>query len=127
MKTKWLSRRIGKQGPHVCLCLSEKEYLAACKHLKLKYVHHWLAGDNNADAVAHTSASSTDGLCAIVCLVPRTDNVETIGLLIHESVHIWQEWCDYYGEKNPGSEQEAYGIQAISQTLIAEYERRVTK
>lgn len=53
------------------------------------------------------------------------DPVEVAGLLIHEAVHIWQEWCEYYGEVAPGREQEAYAVQAIAQELMAEFARRV--
>jgi hypothetical protein len=42
-------------------------------------------------------------------------------------VHVWQQHCEDIGERNPGSEQEAYAVQAIAQELMAEYGRRLTQ
>jgi hypothetical protein len=81
----------------------------------------------HANATVH-HAHSDHGQIAIVCLGDVRDQnpIEIAGLIVHESVHVWQEWCDYYGETNPGREQEAYAIQSISQELMAEYARRIT-
>jgi hypothetical protein len=51
--------------------------------------------------------------------------VQIAALLVHEAVHIWQQYCADIGEKEPASEQEAYAIQSISQTLMEEYARRL--
>lgn len=50
--------------------------------------------------------------------------VELYGLLVHEAVHIWQQYCDFYGETTPGREQEAYAVQAVFQELAFELDRR---
>lgn len=124
MKTRWLDRTISAPGPYLCLCLSEKEYLKALRHLKVDPVDDWIK-TSHANATCHLITCKT-GLAAVVCLNNEEEREPSVvmGLLIHEAVHVWQEWCDYYGESNPSSEQMAYGIQAISQRLIAEYERR---
>lgn len=45
--------------------------------------------------------------------------VEIHGLLLHESVHIWQRVKALMGEKEPSIEFEAYSIQRIAQDLFA--------
>lgn len=126
-KTNWLDRRINAPGPHLCLCLSKKEYKAALKELGIDELNDWIKTPQ-ANATAHHFAS-TKGLTCVVCLdkwVGRNP-IEIAGLLVHESVHAWQEWCNYYGESAPGNEQEAYAIQAVAQELMAEFSRRLNE
>lgn len=122
MLPRWLDRRIARPGPYLTLCLSEAEFKRVARKLGIATAG-WL--NPHADATMH-SAYGPLGLCCIVCLgqpIGR-NGVEIAGLLIHEAVHIWQQWCDDVGERRPGSEQEAYGIQSIAQELLAEYARR---
>ncbi len=124
MKTNWLDRRIGAPGPYLALCLSQAELSTAMRKLKLPPPPFTFEG---ADATMH-SFVGPNGLCCIVCLGDMRDHnpVEIAGLLVHEAVHVWQAWCDDVGETHPGREQEAYGVQAIAQELMAEYARRLT-
>lgn len=46
------------------------------------------------------------------------DPVAVVGLLAHESVHVWQAIRNYIGEKEPSREFEAYSIQRILQDLL---------
>lgn len=94
-KTKWLDRRISAPGPYLCLCLSEGEYKKALRE--------------------------------VICLGEHSTRtpIEIAGLLVHEAVHAWQEWCEYYGENPTAREQEAYAIQSISQELMSEFARRI--
>lgn len=73
----------------------------------------------------HTFERDGEAVC-IVCLsgTEGRSGVEIAGMLIHEAVHIWQQYCEDIGERHPGDEQEAYAIQAIAQELLAEYARR---
>jgi hypothetical protein len=126
MKTKWLDRRIACPGPYLALCLSEGEYHAALKHLGTRAIDDWIKTDH-ADATVHFCESKAGQQAAIVCVQVGQDRtpIEIAGILIHESVHIWQRYCEIIGESNPGKEQEAYGIQSISQELLTEYAARV--
>jgi len=58
----------------------------------------------------------------IVCVnVDGRSGIEVAGLLVHEAVHIWQEYRRNVGETSPSSEFEAYSIQTISQQLMWGY------
>jgi len=122
---KWLDRRISAPGPFLCLCLSEDEYKSAMKKLKQDQFGPWIKTEQ-ADATAH-HFFRREGMAVVVCLsnYENRNPVEVAGLLVHEAVHAWQEWCEFYGEQNPGREQEAYAIQGISQELMAEFARRM--
>jgi len=124
MKPKWLDRRISAPGPYLCLCLSNAEYLATMRKMRVKQFGEWIKSPQ-ADATAHYF-ENTDGVTVVVCLTNYhlRSGVEIAGLLIHEAVHAWQVWCDFYGEEKPAREQEAYAIQSIAQELMAEYARR---
>lgn len=125
MKTRWLDRRIAAPGPYMTLCLSEAEFRAALAKLTPPCVPAWM--NAGADATTHFFDNQDKKTCAIVCL-GKTDGrnaIEVAGLLVHEAVHVWQQHCEDIGERKPGDEQEAYGIQSIAQELLAEYARRV--
>ena len=121
---KWLDRRIAAAGPYLTLCLTEKEFTTALSHCGIK---------ERVDFVSKGTANATTHICTnqkseLVCIVTMRDwqgrdPIEVAGLLVHESVHVWQEYCNRIGETNPASEQEAYGIQAVAQELMAEFVR----
>ena len=119
---RWLDRRIAAPGPYLALCLTDKKYRRAMKHCGIAHLPPWL--NDGADATTHTLMKPDGSVACVVCL-RSTDHspVEVAGLLIHEAVHVWQEYCLRIGEKYPANEQMAYGIQSIAQELMAEYER----
>lgn len=120
---KWLDRRIAAPGPGMALCMSEKKYRKAMKHCGIAHPPPWL--NDGADATMHQLTKPSGDVICVVCLRPTDrSTVEVAGLLIHEAVHVWQEYCLRIGEKYPASEQMAYGIQSIAQELMAEYERQ---
>jgi hypothetical protein len=127
VKYRWLNRRVSKPGPFLTLCLTEEEQHHATRKLLKKNLDFPAYG-----AICHTfGRDSSNELCAIVSVSLNSQQngnaIEIAGLLIHEAVHVWQRYAEDIGEKNPGSEQEAYAIQGISQELMAEYARRISK
>ena len=127
MTTTWLDRRICPPGPFLTLCLSQDEYRAVALELESPEVPHW-TGHMGADAATHTFENTERGLVCVVCIrnIEKATPIEVAGVLVHEAVHVWQRWCESYGEDEPGAEQEAYAIQNIAQILMTEYARRVT-
>ncbi|GDY37692.1 hypothetical protein [Acidovorax sp. NB1] len=125
MKTKWLDRRVAAPGPFLCLVLSQEECDAAMKACKLPATPY--LASPRADATTHLLTNSKGASVAIVALGDTLgrSSIEIAGLLVHEAVHVWQEHCANIGERRCGSEQEAYGIQGIAQTLLEEYARRI--
>lgn len=126
-KIKWLDRRIASPGPYLTLCLTEAEYFAALKSLGCQPIDDWIR-NQHSDATVHFIEHSSGDRAVIVCVrvSGKRTGIEIAGLLVHEAVHIWQDYAERIGESKPGSEQEAYAIQSIAQELMAEYERRLS-
>jgi len=124
-KPVWLDRRIAKPAPYLILCLSKKELNGITRKLLRTTTSFPSSG-----AVCNTfSKLDTGELCAVVCVsksAQQCSSLEITGLLIHEAVHVWQAYAEDMGEQFPAAEQEAYAIQAISQELLFEYERRTS-
>ena len=127
MKTKWLDRVISPAAPFLCLCLSSAEYTTAAQHLGVTPNAAWVSSNAHATTHYYDNVDSMSYAC-VVCLSVTSElsGIEIAGILVHEAVHIWQNWCEYYGESSPASEQEAYAIQFISSHLMNEYSRRIT-
>lgn len=117
---KWLSRYVAYPGPRLCLCLDEKSFAAAIQELGMDGESFLGNGSTARTTIARDRSE-------VVCVVQLDDTdlklLELIGLLVHEAVHVWQEYQQFIGEEHPGAEQEAYAIQAISQELLTEYQR----
>jgi hypothetical protein len=122
VKPKWLNRTL-VLGPHLCLCLSEDEYLAAAKHAGWpKEEYPWCQSTDSARTHAAFDCSKPT---AIVCLnAPEYGSVGIAGLLAHEATHIWLDWLRSMGEDSPGDEVSAYAIQNLVVMLMDEWARR---
>lgn len=96
------------------------------RHCRVSTNASWIRS-RRAHATTHFLQNDKGDLVCVVALSDwQTRNgVEIAGLLVHEAVHVWQEYCQSIGEDHPGSEQEAYAVQAIAQELMAEFARRV--
>ena len=123
---EWLDRGF-IYGPHYTLCLNEKEFHAALDHLGVVNKPSFL--NRYASATTHFPENQKGKLCAVVCLGDWKEHngVEIAGLLTHEAVHIFQEWCLRHGEVAPGQEIEAWSIQWLAQNLMWEFARRTVK
>ena len=121
-KTHWLDRFVGRAGPYLTLCLTPAEFEAALAHMGV--VRPWpefvLSG---TAASTHFYENPKGDLVALVNLGAHPDlsGVEVYALHVHEAVHIWQHYLEDLREKHPGSETQAYAMQAISQELIQAY------
>lgn len=123
---KWLTRELAAPGPYLTLVLAQEELDKELKRLGIKERPSLLATPQ-ANATAHYLLTPSGKLCCLVALgdTSARDPIEVAGLLVHEAVHVWQVYAEHIGETEPGKEQEAYAVQAISQALMAEYARRM--
>jgi hypothetical protein len=118
---KWLNRDL-IVGPYFTLVTNERDYHRAMSRCKIN-LHdrpRWVT--KGANATAHSLRSPHGELTFIVAVeVKGQTGIQVCAMLVHEAVHIWQEWCEDKGETNPSAEFEAYSIQALSQRLMYAY------
>ncbi len=119
MTIRWLSRGL-LTLPYITLCLTPQDFAKVVKKLRVADSGPWVMPGMKA-AVHHVGGNGNS--IAIVCLDDwrRRPITEVFPLLVHESVHIWQEWKRSHSEESPGDEVEAYAIQEIAQKLIIEF------
>lgn len=124
--TKWLNNTL-IEGDYVSVCFSQQEYYKALKSLKIAVADWdgWLSQDSLA--TTHYFTTPKGNRVTIVCIPvkPETDGIDVATLLVHEAVHVVQEYFRFIGEDNPGSEIEAYAIQNISASLMMAYRDRL--
>lgn len=120
----WLDKTL-VIGPHLALCLDEKEFKRAIKGLNYDYREEWLS--EGSDGTTHTFESH-GGIACIISIgnLEGKTQCDIHALLVHEAVHVWQRFVEFIGEEHPSDEFEAYSIQAITQTLLEAYENAVT-
>ena len=123
---EWLDRRIAAPGPYLTLVLSQEEFDTALKHLDIPLGAPFVK-NTHSHATTHTCTNQKGELCCIIAMAEwdGRDPIEVAGLLVHEAVHVWQDYAGRIGEHTPGTEQEAYAVQCIAQELMAEFARRV--
>jgi len=122
MKSFWYN----KAGLFTCpyrftLCLNEKQFHMELKKANLP-ISEWCRFMTNKDATAESHIFE-EFETIIVCMryKKNLDNIQIACLLVHEAVHIWRHTCMKLGESSPAIEQEAYGIQRLSQHLMDLY------
>ncbi len=125
-KANWLSRSVAAPGPFLSLCLSQEEFDVVLNDLGIAS-RPWIPS-THAHATTHTLRNNDGDLACVVCLKTfesKVTPIQAAALLVHESVHVWIRHLEYISETEPGEEQQAYGIQFISQTLMEEYAHRM--
>jgi len=122
MKVEWVGRSL-IAGPYIALVLNEKQFNKAMKHCQIRKADRgdWI--NPHANATVHFLENPAKEQCCIVALRSK-DGItpeQIAGILVHESVHIWQAFNRRIGENEPSDEFEAYCIQTISQRLVEAY------
>lgn len=121
-EVKWLERAL-IVGPHLCLCTNEMQFRKALEDLKITESLSFIGNKQSDGTCWFFDEEECGKLAAVVCMRNYEDKKieEIAGLLMHESVHIFQHFKGYIGEHSPSSEFEAYSIQHIFQELFSEY------
>lgn len=123
-KVQWADRCLVRNPYYFGVCLTEKAFLKEMKKMGVpkRDIPDWVS--KGKDGTVHTFERKNK-LCAIVCFTNLEDRTpeEIIGLIVHESVHIWQDAKWALGEKDPSSEFMAYGIQNITQSMLEAYNK----
>lgn len=89
-----------------------------CKKIDVDF--NLISMPKGANATTNFICNEDDSDLRIIVYIPCSDvpMLSKQGLVIHESVHIWQEIKTMMREKDPSVEFEAYSIQRISQDLL---------
>lgn len=124
---RWLARTLIASPYHWCLCTTEKKFHKALRVLKVPRRKRPSFIKGTADATIHFMEEvGGTGRSAVICLKAKGKGKPQVhALLVHEATHLWQEIRKHLGEEEPSAEFEAYSLQALSQSLIEEYEIQV--
>lgn len=119
-KVTWLTRDAATPLPYHCLVTTEAEFNSVMRYLKIKHPPRWQGGGH---AATHSFDKPDGSLCCVVALdaTKGRELGQVLALLVHEAVHIWQNYCEYIRESSPSSEFEAYTVQRIAQSLFYAY------
>jgi hypothetical protein len=126
MMTTWLSRTI-IEGDFLQVCTTEADYYRTLRYLKVPISDwdRWLMAESLA--TTHYFNTPKGSRVTIVCIPvkPAEDGIDVATLLVHEAVHVVQEYFRYICEDNPGNEIQAYAIQNVSASLMRAYRAKL--
>lgn len=129
MSSYWSNMPLFVSPFDIALCVTEKQYIKAMKKAGIHKSEHdeWII--NGADATCHYiegQGSLKD--FAILCIrLEKEPTPETVGLIAHECMHLWQWIKEKRRESNPSIELDAYAIQYLVMNIWAEYRRKAKK
>ena len=126
----WLSRTLVWNPVYYTLCTSDERFQAILEHCEFKQKCSFLSAE---DSEATTWQFESDsGRCVCIVNIPalpdREDQLEVVGLIAHEAVHVWQKVRQHLSIEAVeaiGEEFEAYALQGIIQELLMEYRKQV--
>ena len=126
--TKWLNPTL-LTCDYIGICFNERDFHRELRRMKVppSQWSSWLMQD--ALATTHHLTSEKGNRASIVCIPvkPEMEGVEVATLLVHEAVHVLQDYLDFIGETQVGRETQAYAIQHISAQLMRAYRDELFK
>lgn len=129
-KARYLERALMFSKVWYCLVLSEREYHAELRRLKIARGDGGPFLPDGHHGAEVTWISFEGRICGIVKIDPahclKLLPCQVYAMLVHEAVHLWQRHAKEIGSDNAG-EEEAYAIQRYAQALIHEFDRRVRR
>lgn len=122
----WLDRTLIR-GDFLCLCTTEAEFLKELKRTKSPAPWpKWIEDD--ALATTHYIVTGKGNRATLVCMTDKKmDGIPAASLLVHEAVHVVQEYFRHIGEEQPSIEMQAYAIQEVSGQLMFAYADKLFK
>jgi len=107
--------------PPIALVTSQRESNRVAKRWGYGSAPFFPSGSVGGRCSQLTDASGAFAYC--VQLVPKESrtSIDTASILVHEAAHIFQFMMDAVNEDKPGTEVEAYTLQAISHKLFTLY------
>lgn len=126
--TKWLNPTL-LTCDHVGICFNDRDFQRELRRMKVPS-HNWGSWlTEGALATTHHLTSEKGSRASIVCtpIRPEWEGVEVATLLVHEAVHVVQEYFDWIGESQVGKETQAYAIQSVSAQLMRAYRDELFK
>ena len=126
--TRWLNPTL-LTCDHVGICFSEQDFYRELRRMKVPQ-HNWGSWlTEGALATTHHLTSGKGNRASIVCIPvrPEEEGVAMATLLVHEAVHVVQEYFEWIGEAQVGKETQAYAIQNISAQLMRAYRDELFK
>lgn len=105
---------------HFGFCPSQKAWDKEMERLG-KITESYPTSHGKATPFKNKDTGSVCGVLVTVSEDRKRTVCQVVGLLVHESVHVWQEVLKSMGEDKPSSEFEAYALQHIFSELLEAY------
>jgi hypothetical protein len=123
-KGRWCDRSVIYLNAHYTVCVTEEQFRKTLEDIAYVGAQLPFVKTDIADATVHHLVGDDGKPVSIVCMRDTYKQklwIEVIGLLAHEAVHIFDDFCESIGESKPSYEFKAYGTQWILQQLIESF------